>query len=153
MKKPIGGSMDNKKIISIFLLIAFMIFPVYVNAAKNVPEKSGYSKVTQMCFACHSDKTLNKKLMNKEILSLYIDSNQFAGSVHGKVGCSGCHPNITLDNHPKVQKIRSKSEYSAECVPRPAPCVILPNNSVRDNRFTVLYPQKAHVLSATDHTI
>jgi hypothetical protein len=62
--------MDNKKIILIFLLIAFMIFPVYVSAAKGVPEKGGYSKVTQMCLACHSDKTLSKKLMNKEILPL-----------------------------------------------------------------------------------
>jgi hypothetical protein len=105
--------MDNKKIISIFLLIAFMIFPVYVSAAKGVPEKGGYSKVTQMCLACHSDKTLSKKLMNKEILPLYIEINEFAKSVHGKVGCSGCHPNITLDNHPQVKMIKSKSEYSA----------------------------------------
>ncbi|MBM4145992.1 MAG: hypothetical protein FJ240_06930 [Nitrospira sp.] len=105
--------MDNKKIISIFLFLAFMIFPVYVSAAKGVPEKGGYSKVTQMCLECHSDKTLSKKLMNKEILSLYIESNEFAKSIHARVGCSGCHPNITLDNHPQVKKIKSRSEYSA----------------------------------------
>lgn len=105
--------MDTKRVISIFLLIAFMLFPVCVSAAKGVPEKGGASKNVQLCLACHADKTLSKKLMNKEILSLSIDGSAFAGSVHGKVGCAGCHPSITMDNHPTVKQIRSKAEYSA----------------------------------------
>ena len=100
--------MDNRKLLSIFLLIAFMTFPIYVSAAKGVA-----SSDTQLCLACHSDKTLKMKLMNKEALSLYINGSDFAKSVHGKTGCSGCHPDISMDNHPVVKKIKSKKEYAA----------------------------------------
>ncbi len=99
--------MDNKKIMPLFLLIAFLIFPVYVSAAKGVVQDA------KMCLACHSDKTLSKKLMDKERLPLYIDGHEFAGSVHSKVGCSGCHTDISMDNHPQVKKIMSKKEYVA----------------------------------------
>lgn len=100
--------MYNKKILPIFLFIAFMMFPIYATAAKGV--SSGDIK---LCLACHSDKTLNMRLMNKEILSLYINGGEFAKSVHGKTGCSGCHPDITMENHPVVKKIKNKKDYAA----------------------------------------
>ncbi len=100
--------MYTKKILSIFLFIAFMMFPIYATAAKGAP-----SADIKLCLACHSDKTLNIKLTNKEILSLYINGSEFAKSVHGKTGCSGCHQDITMDNHPVVKKIKSKKEYAA----------------------------------------
>ena len=99
--------MDTKKFIAILLFISFVIFPIYASAAKGVASE------TQLCMACHSDKTLNKKLMNREILSLYINGSEFAASVHGKTGCSGCHPDITMQNHPKSKRIKSKAEYLA----------------------------------------
>lgn len=101
--------MDKSKILSIFILIAFMIFPVCAGAAKGAASSSD----AQLCLACHSDKTLNMKLVNKERLSLYINGGDFAKSVHGKTGCSGCHPDISMDNHPVVKKIKSKKEYTA----------------------------------------
>lgn len=104
--------MDNKKIISTFLFIAFLIFPAYVGAAKSGAISSPKKEV-QLCLACHADKTLNKKLMDKEILSLYIDGSEFAASVHGKTGCAGCHPDITMENHPRVKRIAGKREYAA----------------------------------------
>jgi nitrate/TMAO reductase-like tetraheme cytochrome c subunit len=106
--KLVGGFMNNRKILSIFVLIVFMIFPIYANAAKTAPVSN-----TQLCLACHSDKTLDKKLMNKEILSLYINGSDFTRSVHGKTGCSGCHSDVTMDNHPKSIKIKNKKEFAA----------------------------------------
>jgi hypothetical protein len=100
--------MDNRKILSIIVLTAFMIFPIYAGAAKTAPASN-----TQLCLACHADKTLNKKLMNKEILSLYINSSDFSRSVHGKTGCSGCHTDISMDNHPVSIKIKNKKEFAA----------------------------------------
>jgi len=107
IKNLTGGFMDNRKIISIFLFIAFMIFPIYVSAAKGVASNN-----VDLCLACHVDKTSAKKLMNKEILPLYINGSEFKKSIHGKTGCSGCHPDITMDNHPVSKRIKSKSEYS-----------------------------------------
>ena len=106
-KKLMGGFMDIKRFIAMFLFLSFMIFPIHAIAAK------GAASDTQLCMACHADKTLNKKLMSKEILSLYINGGEFGSSVHGRTGCSGCHPDINMQNHPRSKKITSKAEYAA----------------------------------------
>ncbi len=99
--------MGTKKFISVFLFLSFMILPLYVSAAKGVSAEGN-----KLCFACHSDKNLNKKLMNKEILSLYVNSSEFASSVHGKTSCTGCHPDISMDNHPRSRKIKSRQDFA-----------------------------------------
>jgi hypothetical protein len=100
--------MYTKKILSLFLFIAFIMFPVFVTAAD-----ADSSANIRLCLACHSDKTLNMKLMNKEVFSLYINGNEFMRSVHGKTGCSGCHPGITMENHPVSKKIKNRKDYAA----------------------------------------
>ena len=97
--------MYTKKILSLFLFIAFIMFPVFVTAAD-----ADSSANIRLCLACHSDKTLNMKLMNKEVFSLYINGNEFMRSVHGKTGCSGCHPGITMENHPVSKKIKNRKD-------------------------------------------
>jgi hypothetical protein len=104
--------MDNKKIISVLLFIAFFIFPSYAGTAKGATISSPKKEV-QLCLACHADKTLKKKLVDKEILSLYINAGDFDASVHGKIGCTGCHPDITMENHPRVKRIASRRGYVA----------------------------------------
>ena len=104
--------MDDKKIISTLLFIAFLIFPAYVGTAKGAAISSPRKEV-QLCLACHADKTLKKKLMDQETLSLYINAGDFDASVHGKIGCTGCHPDITMENHPRVKRIASRREYVA----------------------------------------
>jgi hypothetical protein len=97
--------MDKKRILLFFLFFAFMMVPMSGYAAKG-------SNDVDLCLACHSDKTLSKKLLSKEILSLYVNGSDFKQSVHAKVGCTGCHTDISMDNHPVVKKIRSKKDYS-----------------------------------------
>lgn len=98
--------MNSKKFIAIFLFVSFMIFPICVNTAKGA-----VSRDAKLCLACHADQTLTKKLQDKSKLSLYINESEFAASVHVKTGCSGCHRDISLDNHPVVKKITSKRNY------------------------------------------
>lgn len=98
--------MDKKRILLFSILfIAFIMVPISGYAARSAEE-------TQLCLACHSDKTLAKKLLNKEILSLYVNGSEFKQSVHAKVGCTGCHTDISMDNHPVAKRIRSKKDYS-----------------------------------------
>jgi hypothetical protein len=52
--------------------------------------------------------------MDKKVLSLYIDGNEFMRSVHGKTGCSGCHPNINMQNHPVAKRIPDRKDYAAK---------------------------------------
>lgn len=97
--------MDKKWAALYFLLVVLLIVPAHSFAAKSAEE-------IELCLACHSDKTLTKKLLNKEILPLYVDGNAFKRSAHVGIGCTGCHTDISIDNHPIVKKIRSRQEYS-----------------------------------------
>lgn len=108
--------MDKKRILLCFLFVTFlMAVPMSGYAAKNSGEVA-------LCLACHSDKTLSKKLLNKEILSLYVNGNEFKNSVHANVGCTGCHTDISMDNHPVVKKIKSKKDYSLSRTKQCAVC-------------------------------
>ena len=104
---------DIKKKILISLFIVFMIFPIYVYAAKAVATKPVLSDEAQMCLGCHSNKDMSRALENKEILSLYVNSDTFVNSIHNAISCAGCHMDISMENHPQVKKIKSKKEYTA----------------------------------------
>jgi predicted CXXCH cytochrome family protein len=101
--------MDTSNKTLIILLIAFVIFPIYLYAAQGT-----LSDDAQMCIGCHSDNKLTKQLQNKETLSLFINGDEFASSAHSTLGCSGCHTDISMDNHPQEKKIKSKKDYSAD---------------------------------------
>ena len=54
-----------------------------------------------------------KTLANGEILSLQINADHFASSVHGPLGCTGCHTDINLASHPPANNpIASKRAFS-----------------------------------------
>ena len=66
-------------------------------------EQPGVSN--QSCLACHADPNLSMLLQNGEQLSLSIDSEAFAQSVHGQAGyaCVQCHTGLRGYPHPSFQ--------------------------------------------------
>lgn len=52
-----------------------------------------------MCMKCHGQKDLSKVVDGKEI-SLYVDYDQFKGSVHTNNSCFKCHTNVSFSNNP-----------------------------------------------------
>ena len=62
------------------------------------------SAAAETCLGCHSDKGLEKKLANGEVLALHVDGPAFAKSAHNMLGCAVCHANTTLENHPPLKK-------------------------------------------------
>jgi hypothetical protein len=107
-----GGHMNIKKFIAYFLFVSFIIFPVSVPAAQGTNAKNA-----KLCLACHGDETykkITKRLQDNTFLSLYINGSEFAASVHAKTGCTGCHRDISMDNHPVVKTIAGKRQYSAQ---------------------------------------
>lgn len=100
--------MDDRKKILISLFIILVIFPIFINSSAGV-----LSDDAQMCLGCHSDKKLTKQLENKEVLSLFINGDEFANSVHNPINCGGCHTDISMENHPQIKKIKNKKEYTA----------------------------------------
>jgi hypothetical protein len=88
---------------AVFVLALLMLTSVACAAAAS----------DQQCLACHSMSGLDKPLANGGTLSLHIDGNNFAQSVHGAIGCGGCHTDINLARHPPpANPIASKRVFS-----------------------------------------
>ncbi|HUC63034.1 MAG TPA: hypothetical protein VMF53_13860 [Alphaproteobacteria bacterium] len=75
------------------------------------------SKNDQACLACHGSAGLEKHLADGATLSLHIAGDNFAKSVHGAIGCTGCHTDINLATHLSTPKpIASKRAFSLEMI-------------------------------------
>lgn len=71
------------------------------------------SPADQQCLACHSMPGLEKTLESGETLSLQVDADHFAPSVHSPLGCTGCHSDVNLASHPPASNpIASKRVFS-----------------------------------------
>ena len=71
------------------------------------------SGADQTCLGCHSNQRLEKKLANKETLSLHVQGDAFAKSVHGVIRCAGCHAEVNIESHPsKTKEITDARAYS-----------------------------------------
>ena len=74
--------------------IAFAVMTV--SAAAQVP-----APADQQCLTCHGMDGLQKPLANGETLSLHVNSEEFAKSVHAPLGCTTCHADVKPgENHP-----------------------------------------------------
>ncbi|MDP2952719.1 MAG: cytochrome c3 family protein, partial [Chloroflexota bacterium] len=64
------------------------------------------------CLSCHNRADLSMTLANGEQLSLHVDPEVFAASIHGnKLLCTDCHSSISSYPHPK-REIPSRREYN-----------------------------------------
>jgi hypothetical protein len=71
----------------------------------------------QQCLGCHETSGLDKSMASGGTLSLHISGDSFAQSVHGAIGCSGCHAGINLASHPpQVNPIASQRVFSVAMV-------------------------------------
>lgn len=67
-------------------------------ALQSLTFKMGKKNLTG-CLVCHSDENLSTVEPNGKKLKLYVDPKKFADSVHGEVGCVGCHVGWGLGAH------------------------------------------------------
>lgn len=66
------------------------------------------------CFACHGEKDFAVKKPDGQTLSLYIDKDVVDQSMHGPLGCTACHSDITEVPHPEGLKKVNCSECHKE---------------------------------------
>jgi len=52
------------------------------------------------CLACHGQEGMSKSFAKGDSVSLHVKGREFAGSVHGPLGCAACHADVDLKNHP-----------------------------------------------------
>lgn len=73
------------------------------------------SEEDELCLSCHADEGLERELADGEMLSLHVRGEAFAESVHGLVGCRGCHSDIELETHPPADRsIGSRRAYTVQ---------------------------------------
>ena len=93
---------------AVIVLLPLLLPPGQVLAADKA-----LSKDDRVCLSCHGEKGLEKAMAEDEKLSLHIEGKAFAASVHQPIGCSACHDEIDLAQHPAPsKKQRTLREYS-----------------------------------------
>ena len=67
------------------------------------------------CLACHGDKSMSTTRAGKTV-SLYVDGKKFATSVHGGLGCTGCHADLEGKDfpHEKPAPVKCGTCHSTE---------------------------------------
>lgn len=66
------------------------------------------------CLGCHGRRGIVKKFENGETIAAYVDAATFRASAHGSLGCTGCHTEFSIKNHP-ARRFRSKRQYQIRC--------------------------------------
>jgi hypothetical protein len=95
----------------VFILSAVLCWVSGGSAALAAPAE--LSQDDQTCLGCHEAADLQKTLANAETLSLHVSAEAFAKSVHAAVGCTGCHADVDLGEHPSAEKeVASARQYS-----------------------------------------
>ncbi|MDH3377242.1 MAG: cytochrome c family protein [Gammaproteobacteria bacterium] len=86
------------KPVIIFLLVVFSFSVNTPAALGNIPDDSP-SAEDERCLLCHSFERLSTTLANGEKLSLQVQEEVLAKSVHYSIGCASCHREIDLNAH------------------------------------------------------
>ena len=87
---------DNLSL-SVFLILLILFLPTVIPAAP-----AALSDEAQTCLTCHASPG-TKTFGDKTTVSVQVDGTKFAASVHGSLGCTSCHSDVKLDNHPSAQ--------------------------------------------------
>lgn len=93
---------------------AFLVlFPMAFIAAAAGNAADALSEGDKQCLGCHGTDGLKKELAGGKMLSLHVQGDGFAKSVHGVIGCAACHADVDLKTHSQKPKtIASTREYS-----------------------------------------
>lgn len=91
---------------------AFLVLVAVVSMTARAADNP-LSEADKTCLGCHSNAGLSKELPYGKTLSLQINADAFAKSVHAPLGCAACHADVKLEKHSQVKKnINTTREYS-----------------------------------------
>ncbi|HVP64554.1 MAG TPA: hypothetical protein VMT82_06645 [candidate division Zixibacteria bacterium] len=98
------------------LIITFALVSVLAVVFNAAPVRAhAGSDSSEMCLGCHSDKAMTTK-ENGHTKSLFVDGKKVSGSVHGSLGCTGCHADLEGVEfpHPKPKRVQCGNCHSSE---------------------------------------
>jgi hypothetical protein len=86
------------------ILLLALFLPAIAFAAPPQPNEDA-----QACLACHASPG-TKTFSDRTTVSVQVDGKRFASSVHGSLGCTSCHSDVKLEDHPSA-KYASKKQF------------------------------------------
>jgi len=69
------------------------VFPLLFSECPGRAARPETEQPGAQCLACHGDKSMSTTRGGKTV-SRYVDGKKFATSVHGSLGCTGCHADL-----------------------------------------------------------
>lgn len=87
-------------------LLSFLLWPP--GAAFGA--RSALSDETQACLVCHAESGAVTTFQNGESVAVAVEPGPFRASVHGPLGCAGCHADFAGGKHP-VRPFKSRLHY------------------------------------------
>jgi predicted CXXCH cytochrome family protein len=75
-----------------------------VTAGARHPDEAGH------CLQCHGQRGSIRQFPNGEYVSTHVDGDIFRRSVHGRLACSACHREFSVESHPQ-RTFRNKLQY------------------------------------------
>lgn len=95
------------------LFLASLHFCAIGAARANAPQTA---RPGEECLACHGEKSLTTTRAGRTV-SLFVEAKKFSGSVHGSLGCTGCHADLAgkdLPHETPLAKVNCGTCHSSE---------------------------------------
>jgi Cytochrome c7 and related cytochrome c len=109
--KLISGRSGKILLAALFLFSASPFLIAGGAASGHVPHSP---EPGEECLACHGERSLTTVRAGKTV-SLFVDAKKFSASIHGTLGCTGCHADITEYPHPqRVARVNCGVCHSGE---------------------------------------
>ena len=95
--------MQSRVILSLGVLLCCFLFSIEC-----------YGEDAQVCLGCHGDKEIMKTIGGERAHYLHVDQARLQGSVHGSLGCTACHQDVSMEDH-LTKGPKSGRKYSNTC--------------------------------------
>jgi predicted CXXCH cytochrome family protein len=83
-----------------FLLLVVAAVALVPGSRAQAPPSGSEGIPSDVCLSCHGNPSFSTKLGDGETLSLYVNPESLAHSVHAGLACTDCHSDITSIPHP-----------------------------------------------------
>jgi predicted CXXCH cytochrome family protein len=94
-----SGLIELPRFVRCLLLVLVVVVSATRAGAQN--KASGSEGISNdVCMGCHGNSSFSATLKDGQTLSVYVDQNSLAHSVHSGLACTDCHSDITTIPHP-----------------------------------------------------
>ena len=112
-EKTASAATCHKNLVTAAVAAFLVLLPMSFMTAAAGNAADTLTEGDKQCLGCHAFDGLTKELTEGKTLSLHIQGEAFAKSVHGVIGCAACHADVDPKTHSQAKKnIASSREYS-----------------------------------------